>query len=91
MEKISWVVTPPCRGCLGPEKLRRRPQCLGCEKLSGPRAELPPRRLSERDRERRNRRISLLRSEGYSYARIARLLGIPRATVQSAARAAGKK
>jgi hypothetical protein len=91
MEEIKWIVTPPCRLCAAPPEFKRRYACLGCEKLH--KNEKQPavkvkHRLSKAELRQRNARIAALRKDGASYERIAVMLKMPRATVQSAAKAA---
>ena len=70
----------------------RRYPCIGCEKLH--KKDVQPaifakHSLAKAERLRRNARIVALRADGLSYERIAIMLKLPRATVQSAA-AAGR-
>jgi hypothetical protein len=93
METIKWVVTPPCRCCGAPLEFMRRYPCIGCEKFHKKNEQpmiFAKHNLSKAERLRRNARIAALHADGLSYERIARMLKMPRATVQSAA-AAGRR
>jgi DNA-binding transcriptional MerR regulator len=88
MEKIKWVTTPPCAKCTATPEITRRYPCIGCEKQHRKDATFKAsikRRLTNADRLLRNSQIGELRENGFSYERIAILLKMPRATVQSAA------
>lgn len=96
METIKWVQTPPCRLCSAPDAYRRRLSCIGCEKLSRKnnddfdkiRDKIRAHRKSRAELESRNMKIAKLYDDGLSYRKIAVMLGMPRATVQSAVKAA---
>lgn len=91
MQIIKWVVTPPCRLCSAPPEFKRRRSCFGCEKFHRKKPAPPvfrSHRLSKEQMRQRNARIAALRAEGLSYEKIARIMKMPRATVQSAAAAA---
>lgn len=95
METIKWIVTPPCRECDGPSEYMKRFPCIGCEKFFRKKT-LPvihtQHRLTKAERQLRNGQIYDMRQAGLSYGRIAMLLNLPRATVQSAVAAVnGKK
>jgi DNA-binding NarL/FixJ family response regulator len=90
VEKIVWVVTPPCSRCRPTADFNRRSSCFGCDKLRDARkaekTNAPRLRGAERDS-----RIISMRDCGMSLGKIALSLGVPRSTVQSVlARAKGK-
>lgn len=90
METIKWVTTPACRDCQTPREFSRRLPCMGCEKQHCRRETVKIKvncKLTKEDRLNRNRHIAELRDKGFSYERIAIMLKMPRATVQSAASA----
>ncbi|CDZ24660.1 hypothetical protein CCDG5_1550 [[Clostridium] cellulosi] len=95
METIKWVETPPCRLCSGPEEYRRRYPCMGCEKLGRKDNEKPVEikihRKTRAELDSRNMKIAKLYANGLSYRKIAIMLGMPRATVQSAVKAAKRR
>lgn len=91
MEKIKWIETPPCKFCSAPENLKRRYSCMGCEKFRRKPAlplKFPKRRLNSGELSKRNLKIAKLYRSGLSYQKIALMFGMPRATVQSAVKAA---
>ena len=88
MEDIVWVETPKCSKCRPDEGSRHRLPCIGCSRLMEQPKKICRRLPAENEkpaqrRSERNKSIVLLRSEGMSYGKIARTLGIPRSTVQS--------
>lgn len=95
METIKWVETPPCRLCSAPEEYRRRYPCMGCEKLGRKHNDAPvevkTHRKSRAELDRRNMTIAKLYASGLSYRKIAVMFGMPRATVQSAVKAAKRR
>ncbi len=88
MEEICWVTTPPCSKCSAPPEFARRFPCIGCEKRNRRKETFnaPVKRsMTNSDRQIRNRKIGEMREKGFSFERIAIILKMPRATVQSAA------
>lgn len=92
--EICWVSTPQCSKCVPKAGFSRRRGCMGCDRLKKsvpkPQCKLRLRRaiLSDK-RTRRDVQIVKLRGQGLSYSKIAMQLGLPRSTVQSAAKRAG--
>ena len=77
---------PSCIGCEKPlqKKPPRRAAYVPAKPEKNIPAQLTAPRQIDKERVARNRRVAALHEAGMSYGKIARLLGIPRATVQSA-------
>jgi len=89
VEKICFITTPKCSQCIPDESFRRRYACTGCEKLiPAYQIEVNSKNskknsLSKQEMLNRNVKILNLRTNGFSYGKIAGLLEIPRSTVQA--------
>jgi len=89
VEEIRFITTPKCSQCIPDESFRWRYACTGCEKLTPAfHIEVNSKNskknsLSKQEMLNRNVKILNLRTNGFSYGKIAGLLEIPRSTVQA--------
>lgn len=88
METIKWIETPKCTKCVPRKSYYRNNACRGCVKL----VEMCEKKMPAGERNARKKRavktgtVAEMRRRGFSYSQIALRLGLPRSTVQSAAK-----